>query len=170
MKASGQRVVIESPLNAPDAAGVQRNLRFLLWCCRAVKLRSGHDAIGSHMLNPWFMDDSVPEERAAGIANAWAWAPKVPHWFFLDLGMSNGMKLAEERCLAANLLPSQAFPWKHVWLKEYDPDSWNAFERGEWPPHTKGFKVAQPRPALDSCPRCYSCEHCGQCLCDRPEG
>lgn len=56
------RIVIESPLNASTPEGVQRNLRFLLWCCRAVYLKAGIHAIGSHMLDPWFMDDGVPAE------------------------------------------------------------------------------------------------------------
>lgn len=133
------KIVIESPLAGDTAAD---NFRYLLWCCRAVWEVDDHHAIASHMLNPWFMDDSVPEERQAGIDNEWVWSEYIPHWFFIDLGLSRGMQLASERC--SN--PPGASPCamsRVLTLHTYAPESWAAYKRGEWPPHTAGFEVAE---------------------------
>jgi len=127
------RVVIESPL----AGDFRENYRYLLWCCRAVWLRWGMHAIGSHLLNPWFMDDTVAEERAAGIDNPWVWSADVPHMFFTDLGTSRGMSLAKARCERDGIA-------HEIWgLDEVDEECFAAYVRGEWPPHTHGFEVVR---------------------------
>jgi hypothetical protein len=123
------RIVIESPLSGDTTT----NLRYLLWCCRAVFL-AGHDPIASHLVVPWFADDSVPAERERGIASEWFWQEGDEHWFLLDLGLSSGMKDAVMRS-------RQRLPIYRC-LSDYAPECWEAFERGEWPPHTKGFEVA----------------------------
>ncbi len=127
-----KRIVIESPLSGD----FRENYRYLLWCCRAVWLRDGAHAIGSHMLNPWFMDDTSADERAAGLDNPWVWSADVPHWLFIDRGMSGGMKLARDRCEREHIYTRTWF------LEAYEPACWEAFQRGEWPPHTPGFEVA----------------------------
>lgn len=125
------RVVIESPL----AGDTVRNLRFALWCARACWLKEGVHAIASHTLNPWFMDDEIAAERAAGIDNPWVWCGS-PHWFFVDLGISSGMKFAQERC-DHDVIRSEIKR-----LEDYAPECWAAFQRGEFPPHTRGFEIA----------------------------
>lgn len=125
------RVVLESPLSGDFV----RNFRYLLWCCRAVWFEDSRHAIASHLICPWFMDDRIEAERQAGIENAWVWDPRVPHWFFVDFGMSHGMQLARERC------EESVIPWKERKLETYSPESWAAFGRGEWPPHTPGFEL-----------------------------
>jgi hypothetical protein len=87
------------------------------------------------MLNPWFMDDTNPDEREAGMSNPWAWSGS-PHWFFEDLGISYGMRLAAARC------DREHIDILHRELSEYAPACWEAFQRGEWPPHTPGFVLA----------------------------
>lgn len=120
------KIVIESPL----AGDFARNLRFLLWCCRAVWQQDGAHAIASHLICPWFLDDTVATERAAGIA--WEWtAQKCDRWFFDDLGMSPGMVASRARH-GGRLLA----------LATYAPDCWRAFVAGDWPPHTPGFELA----------------------------
>lgn len=125
-----KRIVIESPLSGDFL----RNLRFALWCCRATYL-AGYAPAASHLLCPWFMDDRSPEERADGIDWPWFWQPDIPHWFCTDLGISDGMYRAAERC---GLSVSQI---RSIELSVYAPSAWAAFERGEWPPHTPGFEV-----------------------------
>jgi hypothetical protein len=127
-----KRVVIESPLSGD----FRRNYRYLLWCCRAVWEREGAHVLASHMLNPWYMDDTVPVEREAGIANPWAWSTDAVHLSFVDLGVSSGMARARARCMGEGIVHSERS------LREYHPAIWAAFERGEWPPHTPGFEVA----------------------------
>jgi hypothetical protein len=95
---------------------------------------AGHDPIASHLVVPWFADDSVPAERERGIASEWFWQEGDEHWFLLDLGLSSGMKDAVMRS-------RQRLPIYRC-LSDYAPECWEAFERGEWPPHTKGFEVA----------------------------
>lgn len=128
------RVVIESPL----AGDWQNNFRYALWCARAVWLRYGHSAIASHLINPWYMDDTVLRERQAGIDNEWVWGDKeAPHWFFTDLGMSRGMVLALDRC-EANGYGRR----KDLRLVDVNVSCWEAFQAGHWPPHTPGFILA----------------------------
>jgi hypothetical protein len=81
------------------------------------------------------MDDTVAVERDAGINNPWVWSSGFPHWFFLDLGLSTGMRLGKERCQREGIHHIE------VRLSEYAPEAWGAFETGEWPPCTPGFKL-----------------------------
>lgn len=127
------RVVIESPLKAATPEGICENLRYLLWCCRAVYL-AGHEPIASHLICPWFMDDSDPKERGDGIEWSWMWLGDA-HLFFVDLGESSGMGKAGSRCRYERI------PCHVRRLMDYNPGCWAAFQRGEWPPHTAGFEV-----------------------------
>jgi hypothetical protein len=65
------------------------------------------------------------------------WQRDVPHWFFLDLGVSGGMKFAERRCRDLGA------PATQVWLRLFHHASFVAFERGDWPPHTRSFELVQ---------------------------
>lgn len=130
-------VVVESPLRGKTPEATRENLRYLLWCCRAETM-AGNSAIASHLNCPWYLDDAAPEERRTGIEWAWAWQPNVPHHFFDDHDFSNGMALALERC------ERDAIPHKLVFLAhDYPRFLWDAYQRGEWPPHTAGFEVPQ---------------------------
>lgn len=128
--AEGSMAVIESPLSGDHV----RNFRFLLWCCRALWLVDGIHAVASHMLNPWFMDDTKPDERKAGMNNPWCWGGEQ-HFVFTDLGESSGMCAAMDRC------DEKTIPYLELSLADYAPDCWAAFQRSEWPPHTPGFEI-----------------------------
>lgn len=126
------KVVIESPLRGKTKAETRENLRYLLWCCRAVYL-AGYRPIATHLCCPWFMNDHVEQERNDGIDWPGFWEHDVPHWFFTDRGTSRGMALGEERC-ERNGIPMRSFE-----LQEFECDCWERYQRGEWPPHTEGF-------------------------------
>lgn len=128
-----KKIVIESPLSGDTPEDFQENFRYLLWCCRAAYLE-GYQAIASHLVCPWFMNDRNPEERLAGIAWPWMWQGD-PHFFYDDRGMSSGMNLAWARCKRDHI----AFTKRS--LKTH-PELWDAYRRGEWPPGTEGFKLA----------------------------
>lgn len=128
------RVVVESPLNADTPEGVSENLRYLLWCCRAVYL-AGHEPIASHLICPWFMNDADPKERQDGINWTWMWQLGDPHWFFRDRGYSGGMNASDSRCLALGIRRP------HMRLEQQSEECWAAYLRGAWPPHTKGFEL-----------------------------
>lgn len=91
-------------------------------------------AIASHLICPTFMNDDHPEERRSGIDWQWAWQPGVPHWFFVDFGMSKGMRLAEERCCLLGL------PYAFKRLQIYRPNAWEGFMCGNYPPGMKGAR------------------------------
>jgi len=142
-------VVVESPLHGKDAAEQQRNLRYLLWCLRALWEVDGHHGIASHLVCPFFLDDAVDKEREAGIGWEWFWLQDAEHTFFNDLGVSSGMRSAASVCRQLG------FQQSHQLLFHYAPDHWAAFERGEWPPHTTGFSLSTrnpiaPMPALEA--------------------
>ena len=125
------RGIVESPL----AGDTVNNLRFALWCCRYLWGRHKVHAIASHMICPWFLDDSIPAEREAGIDWDWVWQPGVRHWFFGDLGWSSGMSAARDRCNDLGIGTNV------VSLGISGSEYWVAFQRGEWPPHTQGFRI-----------------------------
>jgi len=127
------KVVVESRLNGDTTT----NLRFVLWCCRALLVREGKHAIASHMICPWFMDDSNSNERDQGIAWEWVWEPYVPHMFFCDLGWSRGMLAARDKCM------KEQIPYDELTLAKYDPDMWEFFLQQHWPPHTVGFQLEE---------------------------
>lgn len=90
-----KRVVIESPF----AGDVERNIRYLRACMRDCVLR-GESPYASHGLltQPGVLDDNDPEERKKGIEAGYAWwggADLIV--FYVDLGISTGMRAALER-------------------------------------------------------------------------
>lgn len=122
-------IVVESPL----AGDTERNKRFAAWCCRAVWEVERVVAIASHLICPQYLDDRVPEERAAGMALKVCWIGDT-HWLFVDLGQSEGMDGAGEHCYVEGIPITGG-----IRLRDYHPPSWEAFLRGEWPPCTPGF-------------------------------
>lgn len=132
VSATDRRVIIESPL----AGDFGENFRYLLWCCRAVYKRLGKQPIASHLVCPWFMDDRDPDERRDGIDSPWVWDSSAPHYVFDDLGMSNGMQRALERCKARDI------EHQKLQLAAFAIE-WAGFMAGNWPPHTPGFELLQ---------------------------
>lgn len=88
-------VVIESQYKGD----VARNVAFCEAVCRWAVLQ-GFAPIASHLLYTRFLDDNVPDERAAGIDCGLAWAKHAQEaWFCLRPGdfISEGMNLALHR-------------------------------------------------------------------------
>lgn len=104
-------VIIESPYKGD----VARNKRYLRACIRDC-LRRGESPYASHRMLTDALNDDIPEERALGIEAGLAWAHVrqpvfdsnpadgyilrynlVAHLFYIDLGYSSGMKLAQKR-------------------------------------------------------------------------
>lgn len=123
-----EMIVVESPCSGDTV----RNRRFAAWCCRAVWEVERVVAIASHLICPQYLDDRVPEERAAGMALRVCWLGDT-HYFFVDLKISGGMRWGHQHCVD-NRIETQTWA-----LKVYHPTSWEAFQRGEWPPCTPGF-------------------------------
>lgn len=97
------RIVIESPLSAPDRDGIERNKDYAK---RAVvdSLRRGEAPYASHLLfdQPGILNELLPEERELGMQCGFIWgaaADKVA--VYADYGISGGMRrgidMAEKR-------------------------------------------------------------------------
>ena len=105
-------VIIESPYKGD----VARNKRYLRACIRDCIFRRGESPYASHRMLTDALNDNDPEERATGIEAGLAWAhvrqpvfggPPAEgyilrhnlaiHAFYIDLGYTNGMTLAQTR-------------------------------------------------------------------------
>lgn len=103
-----KRVVIESPFKPkadrdkdPEAwaAELRRNIQYARAAYRYA-LHQGVAPFASHLnyTQPGVLDDQVDEERWWGInAGLEVTRDFEESWFFLDLGMSEGMRYGEER-------------------------------------------------------------------------
>jgi hypothetical protein len=97
-------VVIETPYNAADEAGVRRNIRFARACVRDSLMR-GEAPFASHLLytQPGILNDRVPEERAHGIEAGFdVGAAASLTALYMNLGMSRGMALGAEAANRCN--------------------------------------------------------------------
>lgn len=90
------RVILESPF----AGDVERNLKYARLCMREC-LMYGEAPFASHLLyaQPGILDDTIPAERALGIEAGLLWgaAGATKTVVYIDLGISNGMKIGIER-------------------------------------------------------------------------
>jgi len=86
-----QRVVVESPFKGNRV----RNKRYLEFCLRDCVYR-GESPYASHKLLTDCLDDDDAEERRLGISAGLAWRHAAAHVFYVDLGWSDGMKLAKD--------------------------------------------------------------------------
>lgn len=88
------RVIIESPLNAPDRIGIERNKQYARLCMRDSLLR-GEAPFASHLLydHSEILDDLKPDERELGITAGFEWLDVADlSAVYEDLGISNGMR------------------------------------------------------------------------------
>lgn len=85
-----RRVIIESPF----AGNVERNKDYLKRCVRD-SLGRGESPYASHGFFTQFLNDDVPIDRKLGINAGLAWADAADEViYYMDLGMSNGMRFA----------------------------------------------------------------------------
>lgn len=87
-------VIVESPY----AGDINRNIKYARECLKDSLLR-GESPIASHLLYTQkdVLDDNIPSERKLGIDAGLAWKKVADlHVFYIDFGMSNGMKYAEK--------------------------------------------------------------------------
>lgn len=93
-----RRVYLESPFRASTPRERARNREFLLRCMRDSVLK-GEAPLASHLLYTQFLDDDVPEERAAGLECGLAWgdAGAEATVVYTNLGVTDGMRLGVDR-------------------------------------------------------------------------
>lgn len=95
-------VILESPYRGQT---LREDLRNVLYARRALKdcIDLGEAPIASHLLFPQILNDHKPEERALGIEAGTAWFRVADYIiFYMDYGMSVGMKAALELAQASD--------------------------------------------------------------------
>lgn len=81
-------------LESPYAGDVQRNEAYARRAMTYL-LEWGYAPFAGHLLYTQVLDDTVPEQRTKGVAAHLAWMDRVDEvWFFLDHGLSAGMRQA----------------------------------------------------------------------------
>lgn len=86
-------VIVESPLSPSNGRTFEQNIRYAKLCALDC-IRRGEAPYASHLLMTQFLDDSIPEERLAGMEAGFAWGAvgdKVA--VYDDFGISAGMKM-----------------------------------------------------------------------------
>ena len=105
-----RRVILESPFQG----NVERNIEYARAALHDSLMR-GEAPIASHLLytQDGVLDDTIPNERQQGIdaGHAWMEAAEVVV-FYIDLGMSTGMKAAQVRALEMNKSCEHRYIWR----------------------------------------------------------
>lgn len=123
-------VVLESPYSG----NVAQNIRYARLCIRDCILNYAEAPYLSHLLYTQALDDTVAEERWAGIQAGFSWSTVT--WegtypkrvFYLDLGWSRGMELGLESAqklgqpVEERKLPSKLFELLDV--ENFEPPEW----------------------------------------------
>ena len=96
-----KRVIVESPY----AGFVERNIKYARECIKD-SLKRGEAPIASHLLytQDGILNDDIAEERMLGINAGLAWKEVAElQVFYIDFGMSAGMKYAENHAKEYNI-------------------------------------------------------------------
>ena len=104
-----KRVILESPY----AGNIERNIEYARAAVHDSLMR-GEAPIASHLLytQDGILDDTIPNERRRGIDAGHAWMEAAEAVvFYVDLGMSTGMKAAQVRALEMG----KSCEHRHIW-------------------------------------------------------
>ena len=96
-----KRVILESPY----AGDIERNIKYARECLKD-SLKRGEAPIASHLLytQEGVLNDDIEAERMLGINAGLAWKEVAElHVFYIDFGMSKGMKYAFEYAKSQNI-------------------------------------------------------------------
>lgn len=172
-----KRIIIESPY----AGDVEANEAYLRRCLRFALLQ-GCAPFASHGLYtlPGVLDDLDPAERRMGIEAGFAWRPAADEtWFFLDLGVSDGMRegfASSTPGMARRVTQARVV---FVWL-ERDPlvlhkpsMAAGMFDgRGAWAHTVRAIEAGEDpeRPSCESCASYPTSMWCIDCMYHVPKG
>jgi hypothetical protein len=97
-------VILESPYRGATPEAVAHNLAYAR-SALADSIRRGENPYASHLLLTQALSDALPEERDLGIRLGFEWAAVADFVaFYVDLGWSEGMRLARAEHEAAGRL------------------------------------------------------------------
>jgi len=91
------KVILESPY----AGDVEKNIKYARECMKD-SINKGEAPFASHLLytQDGILNDNIEKERKQGIDCGLEWAKVADkHIFYIDFGMSKGMKYAMENAL-----------------------------------------------------------------------
>ena len=114
------RVLIESPFAGETPGDTALNILYARLCVRDAIVNHHNAPFASHLLypQPVILDDRVPEERALGINVGLRWGLQAQaSVFYLDLGMSDGMRLGLEAAHKAERLVVHRLLHHDLWIK-----------------------------------------------------
>jgi hypothetical protein len=88
-----KRILIESPFKGD----IERNVNYARLCLED-SLKRGEAPILSHLLYTQVLNDNIEEERNQGVDAGLAWLEVAErHVFYIDFGLSKGMKKALDK-------------------------------------------------------------------------
>ena len=100
---------------SPYAGDVEKNVEYAKQACRTV-MESGHANFAPHLLYPAVLDDSVPEERQAGIEmgltllyrcdELWAFGPTVSSGMQAEIAEAEQLRIPVRR-MEVSMVPAQ---------------------------------------------------------------
>lgn len=90
------RVIIESPY----AGDIERNVKYLDECIRD-SIKRGEFPFASHKMYPGALSEETERQQGIETGYAW-WEVAAAVIFYVDYGMSSGMKAAWDRCVRLN--------------------------------------------------------------------
>lgn len=95
-----KRVVIATPYRGE----LNRNIRYAIACMKDCLVR-GEAPLAPHLLYPFMLNDSIPEERALGMEAGHTWLTAADRLIvYTDLGISSGMQedinIAQQYCIS----------------------------------------------------------------------
>lgn len=92
-----RKVIVESPYADDTAEGIEANVQYA-WLAVRDCLARGEAPFASHLFYTVPLDDKNPEERKQGMEAGYAWMRSADLVvFYVDRGMSPGMKIAQQR-------------------------------------------------------------------------
>ena len=101
-----ERVVIESPYAGKSNIDIEVNEIYGRFCMRDCLINYNESPYASHLLytQKFVLRDNVPEERKLGIGAGFVWRDVAEKTiFYIDLGMTSGMKQGIDDCEEKNV-------------------------------------------------------------------
>lgn len=127
-----RRVIIESPFHGKTQEELAANIKYVREACRDAALLHQEVPFASHLFFTQFLDDTNPEERQLGINmgyDFWEKADKII--FYVDKGMSPGMKDALARAVMEDKPFEKRYLYTEHEIKKYAPSQVRAQDRAD---------------------------------------
>lgn len=98
-----KRVVIESPLSPSNGRTFAENIEYARRCCLD-SLSRGEACYASHIFFTQFQDDTIPDQRRAGMEAGFVWGEAAEMVaVYVDFGVSKGMAEGIEKAEARGI-------------------------------------------------------------------